>query len=89
MYHVAYDEYAENWNIIVDPGYGISPTLSSNDAAQNDTKECVVSYMYTSVMKTDDAGAQYTWTQLREMFKGTIDSDLKVFNDEYKKFVES
>ena len=38
-------------------------------------------------MKTDDDGAQYTWTQLRETYSGTIDSELKTFNEEYKKFI--
>lgn len=90
MYHVGYEEYAsENWTRIVDPGYGISVVLSNDNAATNATKEAIISYMYTSVMKTDDDGKQYTWTQLRETYKGTIESELKSFNEEYKKFVAS
>lgn len=90
MYQVGYEELAsENWERIIDPGYGISLLLSNDNAANNDTKEAIVSYMYTSVMKEDEEGKQYTWTQLREMYKGTIESELKDFNEEYKKFVNS
>lgn len=85
---MAYSELSSsNWVQLIDPGYGISTTLSNDDAAANDTKEAVVAYMYSSVMKTDDDGAQYTWTQLRETYSGTIDSELKTFNEEYKKFI--
>ena len=88
MYQMAYSELSSsNWVQLIDPGYGISTTLSNDDAAANDTKEAVVAYMYSSVMKTDDDGAQYTWTQLRETYSGTIDSELKTFNEEYKKFI--
>ncbi len=89
MYQIAYEELSsDNWTQIVDPGYGISITLSNDDAATNDTKEAIVSYMYSSVMKTDENGSQYTWTQLRETYRNTIDSELKTFNEEYKKFVD-
>ena len=90
MYNVGYEEYAsDNWTRIIDPGYGISLLLSNDNVATNATKEAIISYMYTSVMKEDDSGAQYTWTQLREMYKGTIESELKAFNQEYKNFVNS
>lgn len=88
MYQIAFEELSsDSWVQLVDPGYGISTTLSNDDAAANDTKEAIVAYMYSSVMKTDDSGAQYTWTQLRETYSGTIDSELKTFNEDYKKFV--
>jgi multiple sugar transport system substrate-binding protein len=88
MYQIAYEELSsDNWTQLIDPGYGISITLSNDDAATNDTKEAIVSYMYSSVMKTDENGSQYTWTQLRETYKTTIDSELKTFNEEYKKFL--
>ena len=33
------------------------------------------------------SGSQYTWTQVREKYNATIDSELKKFNEEYKKFL--
>jgi multiple sugar transport system substrate-binding protein len=72
---------------VVDPGYGISTLLSNDDAATNATREAVIPYMYSSVMKTDDDGVQFTWAKLRETYSSTIDSELKDFNDEYHKFI--
>lgn len=73
---------------LVDPGYGISNDLSNDDAATNPTKEAIIPYMYSSVMKTDENGKQFTWTQLRETYSSTIESELKSFNEEYHKFLE-
>lgn len=89
MYQMANEEVLSDKFIkMFDPGYGISTVLSNDDAATNATKEAVIPYMYTSVMKTDDDGKQFTWTQLRETYTSTIDSELKDFNEEYHKFVQ-
>lgn len=88
MYQVAYEEiFSDKYVQMIDPGYGISTTLSDDDAATTATKEAIISWMYSSVMKEDEDGSQYTWTQLREQYKGTIDSELKTFNASYKKFI--
>ncbi|MGN0632863.1 MAG: ABC transporter substrate-binding protein [Oscillospiraceae bacterium] len=88
MYEMANVEpLTEKFNQVIDHGYGISTVLSNDDAATNPTKEAVIPYMYSSVMKTDDDGVQFTWTKLRETYKGTIDSELKTFNEEYHKFI--
>ena len=88
MYEMANGEpLSDKYFKVVDPGYGISTLLSNDDAATNATKEAVIPYMYTSVMKTDDDGVQFTWTKLRETYSGTIDSELKDFNKEYHKFI--
>lgn len=88
MYSMANEEpISEKYVKVVDPGYGISTLLSNDDAATNATKEAVIPYMYSSVMKTDEDGVQYTWTKLRETYSGTVDSELKDFNAEYKKFI--
>lgn len=89
MYEMANVEpLTDKYVKVVDPGYGISTILSNDDAATNATKEAVIPYMYTSVMKTDDDGKQFTWTQLRETYASTIDSELKQFNEEYHKFLQ-
>ncbi len=90
MYQVGYEEMSgENWTQLVDPGFGISLELSNDKAANNPWKQAVIMYMYTSVMKTDDDGAQYTWAQLRETYRGTIDSELKTFNEAYREFTKN
>ena len=89
MYDVAYVEpLSDKYVKLFDPGYGISTILSDDDAATNDTKEAVIPYLYTSVMKTNESGAQYTWAQLKEEYQPTVESELKTFNEAYKKFVQ-
>lgn len=88
MYEMAYEEVtSDNYVHMIDPGYGISTVLSDDDAALNDTKEAVIPYLYSSVMKEDENGAQYTWTQLRESYSTTVESELKTFNEAYHKFI--
>ena len=67
---------------------GISTALSDDDAATNDTKEAIIPYLYTSVMKTDENGSQYTWTQLKETYETTVESELKTFNDQYHAYIK-
>ena len=88
-YNLVYDELlSDKFNRVYDVGYGISTDLSNDDAAQNDTKEAIVSYMYSSVSKSDEeSGTQYSWAQLKGMYEGTIDSELKTFNQAYKEFI--
>ena len=88
MYDMAFNEVVSDKYVqLVDPGYGISTALSDDDAATNETLEAIIPYMYTSVMKVDENGAQMTWTQLRETYSATIESELKTFNESYHKFI--
>lgn len=88
MYQITYEEVtSERFIKLNDPGYGISTALSDDDAATNDSKEAIIPFMYSSVMKSDENGKQYTWAKLRETYKPTIDSELKTFNDSYHSFI--
>jgi multiple sugar transport system substrate-binding protein len=87
---MAYNEVVSDKYVqLIDPGYGISTALSDDDAALNDTKEAIIPYLYSSVMKEDENGAQYTWTQLRESYSTTVESELKTFNEAYHAFTSS
>ena len=89
MYDVGYNLLDDDTYVkITDPGRGVSTEISDDDVATTETKEAVNSYMYSSVMKQDENGAQYTWAQLKEQYRGTIESNLKTFNSEYKKYKE-
>ncbi|MGN0623561.1 MAG: ABC transporter substrate-binding protein [Oscillospiraceae bacterium] len=90
MYSVVFEDViSDKFTQIFDPGYGISTTLSDNGAATNPTKEALIPYMYTSVMKQDENGVQFTWTQLCETYKATIQSELDTFNKSYHEFKET
>lgn len=87
MYELAYNPIAnEKITIIRDPGYGISTMLSDNDAATNDSKEAVIAYLYSSVSKQDENGAQFTWASLRDSYNNTINSELKLFNEKLSSY---
>lgn len=88
-YQVTYEDViSDKFTKIIDPGYGISTLLSDDDAATNVTKEAIIAYLYSSVRKFDDSGTQMTWTQLREKYSSTIDSELKKFNASLQEFVK-
>ena len=88
-YDMAYNEIISNKFIrLGDPGYGITTTLSNNDAAENASKEAIVAYMYSSVLKSDDeTGAQFTWTQLRGTYASKIQNELDEFNKTFADFL--
>ncbi len=88
MYDVAYNLlYTDYYVNISDPGNAINTEISDDAAATNDTKEAVNRYMYTSVMKQDENGAQYTWTQLKETYKPVFDRGISEINEMYKKYL--
>lgn len=88
MYNIAYEEITTDKYVhLIEQGNGISTELSDDNAATNDTKEAVISLLYSSVLKEDENGSQYTWTQLREMYSTTVDSELKTFNEAYHKYI--
>lgn len=88
MYQMMTEEVISNKFVrFFDPGYGISTVLSDNDSATNATLEAVIPYLYTSVMKSDENDTQFTWSQLKDAYTPTLNSELKTFNDAYHKFV--
>lgn len=90
MYQMACEEvFSDKFTLIVDPGTGISTVLSDDSAATNDERKAINQYMYLATTKHDySTGAQYTWTQVREKYNPTINSELKKFNKTYKQFLK-
>lgn len=90
MYQMAFEEvFSDKFIQLVDPGTGISAEISDDSSAKTDTKQAINSYMYSGTTLSDySSGAQYTWTQIREKYSPTIDSELKKFNENYKKFLK-
>jgi multiple sugar transport system substrate-binding protein len=78
MYQVYVDASSTDYNMVFDYGYGISSTLSSDSA--NEDGNCVTRKLYEFTNKTDDSGHQYTWSELRETYSATVDSELKSIN---------
>ena len=91
MYNMAFEEvFSDKFTLIFDPGTGISSELSDDSAAQNAEGKAINQYMYLATTKYDYAsgGAQFTWSQIRQKYSATIDSELKKFNKSYKEFLK-
>ena len=78
MYQVIQDSSTTEYKQIFDYGYGISGTLSDDNVAEDGS--CVTRKLYEYTNKTDDSGKQYTWSELRETYSPTVDSELKAIN---------
>lgn len=86
MYQVFLDASSTEYKQIFDYGYGISGTLSSDNASEDGN--CVTRKLYEFTNKTDDSGHQYSWSELRESYSATVDSELKAINDAIAEFIK-
>lgn len=84
MYQVYLDESSNDNKNVFDFGYGVSTTLASDDSAAG--KRAPIGALYEDIYKPDDSGVQKTWTALKNMYSGTIDSELKMINEKIKDF---
>ncbi|MBR1864568.1 MAG: extracellular solute-binding protein [Ruminococcus sp.] len=79
MYDVFVQASSSENRMIFDYGYGISSEMSDDNASMDGN--CITRKLYEFTNKTDDAGAQYTWTSLRETYSATVDQELKTINE--------
>lgn len=79
MYQVLVDSSSSEYKQVFDYGYGISSTMS-NDWA-NEDGNCITRKLYEFTNKQDEDGHQYTWTELRESYSATVNSELKKINE--------
>ena len=79
MYQVIVDCSSSEYNQVFDYGYGISSTMSDDNA--NEDGNCVTRKLYEYTNKADDNGKQFSWTELRESYSATVDAELKTIND--------
>lgn len=86
MYQVFLDASSTEYKQIFDYGYGISGTLSDDNS--NEDGNCVTRKLYEFTNKTDDSGHQYTWSELRETYSATVDSELKAINDAVAEYIK-
>lgn len=59
--------------------------LLSQDNASEDGN-CVTRKLYEFTNKQDDNGHQYTWSELREAYSATVNSELDKINKAIKEF---
>lgn len=84
MYQVYVDSSSGEYKQVFDYGYGISPTMSDDNS--NEDGNCITRKLYEYTNKFDDAGQQYSWSALREMYEPTVNAELKTINDAIANF---
>lgn len=72
--------------MIFDPSYGVS-SLMGDDFGGFMSGVNLTGWLYNGCTKPDEQGIEYTWTQLREKYTGTVDSELEKINSQITKFL--
>ncbi len=76
-----------NTNLMIfDPAYGVS-SLMGDDFGGFMSGVNLTGWLYNGCTKPDEQGIEYTWTQLKEKYTSTVDSELKKINSQIKKFL--
>lgn len=85
MYQVFQDASSNENKMVFDYGYGISSTLSDDNASEDGS--CVTRKLYEYTNKSDDSGKQYSWSELRQSYSATVDSELKSLNQSVADYI--
>lgn len=86
MYQVLMDSSSSEYKQVFDYGYGISPEMSRDNASQDGN--CITRKLYEFTNKQDDNGHQYTWSELRESYGATVESELKAINQKMAEYTK-
>ena len=84
MYQVKVDASSSEYKQVFDFGYGVSSTLAEDDYKTG--ANAPMSALYEDIFKLDENGSQRTWTAMKNMYNGTINSELKKINEKIKNF---
>lgn len=79
MYDVLMVTSSSEYDQVFDYGYGISSSFS-DDNSVTDGSGCTIRQLYENVIKTDDTGKQYTWSEVRSTYSKTTDDELAKVN---------
>ena len=82
MYGVKTDVVSDDYLMIFDSAFGVSSNMG--DKKTFDGNQCLVDALYGASTALDEDGNQQTWTQVREKYTGTVDTELKELNKKLK-----
>ena len=83
MCQVKNDVVSDDYLMAFDYAYGISYVMG--DRNQFDGNQCLVDYLYNGPSSQDEEGNQPTWSQVREKYTNTVDTEINSINEEIKK----
>lgn len=84
MYDVKMDVQSDDYLMIFDYAFGVSSALG--DVNGFDGNICLVDALYNYSSQFNEEGTQMTWTQVREKYSATVDSEIKSLNESIKEF---
>ncbi|MBO6140719.1 MAG: ABC transporter substrate-binding protein [Ruminococcus sp.] len=86
MYGVFQDVISDDYFMIFDYAFGVSFKLG--DRKQFDGNQCLVDALYGSSSSEDEDGNQMTWTQVRETYSSTVDSEVNTLNKAVEQYIK-
>lgn len=85
MYDVAQSVVSDEYFMIFDYAFGVSFKLG--DRTQFDGNQCLTDALYGSASTQDEEGVQMTWTQVRETYSGTVDTEVANLNKAIEQYI--
>ncbi len=85
MYDVYLEASSNENKMVFDYGYGISSTMSDDNSSEDGN--CITRKLYEFTNKEDDSGKQYSWTELRQTYSATVDSELSTINAAVEEYI--
>lgn len=82
MYGVKMDVVSDDYLMFFDYAYGVSSILG--DRNHFDGNQCLVDALYGESSTMDEEGNQPTWTQVREKYTSTVESEVNTLNEKIK-----
>ncbi len=72
--------------MIFEPSYGVS-ALMGDDNSGFMSGQSLTNWLYRSTSGIDEQGETYTWTQTKEKFSSTVDTEIQKINKQIKEFL--
>ena len=72
--------------MIFEPSYGVS-ALMGDDNSGFMAGQSLTNWLYRSTSGIDEQGKTYTWTQTKEKFSATVDTEVEKINKQIKEFL--
>ena len=81
------DAVGDDYLMAFDYAYGVSYVMGDRNSF--DGNQCLVDYLYTGPSTQDEEGNQPTWSQVREKYSTTVESELETLNKSIKEYESS
>ena len=81
------DAISDEYLMAFDYAFGVSYVMGDRNSF--DGNQCLVDYLYAGASTQDEDGNQPTWSQVREKYSKTVDSEIETLNKNIKEYEKS